>query len=133
MHVSDTSYQEEDLMGKDVAHVRPKQVKFISQKSPDYRLEFVNGAFSNITPRGEIVCNFHLEYRDIPTEQSATVSEDGTAKLSPFTEAPNFTRDVKFGVVMNINLAKDVIRLLSDKIKEIESSSPAEPEEGTHQ
>jgi hypothetical protein len=120
-------------MGKHVARAEPNQVRFISQKSPDYRLEFVNGAFSNITPRGEIICNFHLEYRDIPIEQSATVSEDGTAKLSPFKEAPNFTRDVKFGVVMNINLAKDLIRLLGDKIKEIECSSPAKTEEEAHQ
>jgi hypothetical protein len=123
---------EEDV-DKTVASTEPIQIKFISVKSPDYRLEFVNGAFSNITPRGEIVCNFHLEYRDIPIEQSATVSEDGTAKLSPFVEAPNFTRDVKFGVIMNIKLAKDIIRMLGDKIKEIEGSSQAKVEEGTHQ
>jgi hypothetical protein len=120
-------------MAKHAAHGESEKFKFITQKSPDYRLEFVNGAFSSITPRGEIICNFHLEYRDVPTEQSATVSDDGLAKLSPFVEAPNFTRDVKFGVVMNINLAKDVIRMIADKIKELESSSPAKTEEGAHQ
>ena len=119
-------------MGKDIASAKPKEVKFISQKSPDYRLEFVNGAFSSITPRGEIICNFHLEYRDIPIEQSATVSSDGTAKLSPFVEAPSFTRDVKFGAVMNIGLAKDIIRLLTDKIKELESNAQTKTEEATH-
>ena len=120
-------------MEKDIAQVQSKEVKFISQKSSDYRLEFVNGAFSNITPRGEIICNFHLEYRDIPIEQSATVSDDGTANFSPFKEAPDFTRDVKFGVVMNISLAKDLIRLLTDKIKELESISLVKSEEVTHQ
>ena len=120
-------------MAKHAVHGGSEKFRFISQKSPDYRLEFVNGAFSSITPRGEIICNFHLEYRDIPIEQSATVSDDGTAKLSPFVEAPNFTRDVKFGVVMNINLAKDIIRLLNDKIKEIEKNPPAKTEEVAHQ
>lgn len=133
MHVCDMSYQEEDLMGNDVVKAGPNEVRFISQKSPDYRLEFINGAFSNITPRGEIICNFHLEYRDIPIEQSATVSQDGTAKFLPFVEDQNFTRDVKFGVVMNIKLAKDIIQMLRDKIDEIEGRSSARAEEGTHQ
>ena len=54
------------------------------------------------------------------------------AKLSPFIEAPNYTRDVKFGVVMNIKLAKDIIRMLGDKIKEIDGSSQAKVEEEAH-
>ena len=123
----------EDDVDKSVASTKPIQIKFISMKSPDYRLEFVNGAFSNITPHGEIVCNFHLEYRDIPIEQSASVSEDGTAKYSPFIEAPDFTRDVKFGVIMNIKIAEDIIQMLGDKIKEIKGISPVKTEEGAHQ
>jgi hypothetical protein len=59
-----------NLMDKTIASsVTPPQFKFISKRSPDYKLEFINGALSNITPRGEIVCDFHLEVRDIPTEK----------------------------------------------------------------
>lgn len=98
-------------------------VKFISERSPDYRIEFVNGAMCNITPRGEIVCDFHLESRDRPTEQHVdTVDEDGTAKLSPFVETGIFTRDVKFGIVMNPGFARDLVRLLNQKIVESEKA-----------
>jgi len=40
------------------------QIRFISKKSDDYKLEFINGAISSLTPRGEIVCDFHLESRE---------------------------------------------------------------------
>ncbi|HPT37027.1 MAG TPA: hypothetical protein PLZ44_01920 [Methanothrix sp.] len=119
-------------MEKDVTRVKTNEVKFVSQKSPDYRLEFVNGAFSSLTPRGEIICNFHLEYRDIPISQTAKVSDDGTAKLLPFEEAQNFTRDVKFGIVINAQLAIDLIKMLTDKVKEIEGDSKMKPKEVTH-
>ena len=120
-------------MGNDMARVMPKEVKFVSEKSSDYRLEFVNGAFSSLTPRGEIICNFHLEYRDIPISQSAAVSDDGTATLLPFEETINFTRDVKFGIVINAQLAKDIIKMLTDKVKELEGNSTKKTEEAAHQ
>jgi len=132
VHVCNAVSNEEDLMEKDVTRVKTNEVKFVSQKSPDYRLEFVNGAFSSLTPRGEIICNFHLEYRDIPISQTAKVSDDGTAKLLPFEEAQNFTRDVKFGIVINAQLAIDLIKMLTDKVKEIEGDSKMKPKEVTH-
>jgi hypothetical protein len=96
------------------------QVKFISKKSPDYRLEFINGAVSNITPRGEIVCEFHFESKDMPTVQVATIVGDKNAKFEGFKDTLNFTRDVKFGIVMNSQFAKDLIEMLNKKIKESE-------------
>ena len=108
-------------MDKPVASTEPTEIKFISKKSPDYRLEFVNGALSNITPRGEIVCDFHLEFRDMPTEQVATIIEDGKATLSDFQDTGTYTRDIKFGIVINIPFAKDLIILLNKKIEESEA------------
>jgi|WetSurSiteA1Bulk_404760.scaffolds.fasta_scaffold60838_2 hypothetical protein len=99
-----------------------REVRFISKKSPDYRLEFINGAFSNVTQRGEIVCDFHVESRDMPTEQVAilidTVNQKGT--LSPLKDPGTFTRDTKFGIIINVSFAKDFIQMLEGKIKEAE-------------
>ncbi|GEM_PF-1894172 len=110
----------EGSMDKIVACTEPKQVKLISKKSPDYRLEFVNGAMSNITPRGEIVCEFHLEFKDMPNEQSATVGEGGKATLLNLQESNFYTRDVKFGIVINAQFAKDLVILLNDRIRNCE-------------
>lgn len=107
---------------------KPSTVKFISERSPEYRLEFVNGAMCNITPRGEIICDFHMESRDRPTEQSIDkINENGTAELSPFVETGLFTRDVKFGIVMNPGFARDLVRLLNQKIMESEKAIAERP------
>jgi hypothetical protein len=96
-------------------------IRIVSKKADDYRLEFINGAISNITSRGEIVCDFHLETRDRPTEQSIeSVDSEGIARLSPFKDTGIFTRDVKFGIVINSSFAKDLVKLLNDKIAQSE-------------
>jgi hypothetical protein len=107
-------------MSKGRREDRPSQYKFISSKSPGYKLEFVNGALSTVTPRGEIVCDFHFESKDLPTEQIATLVEggEGKAKLSALQDPGTFTRDVKFGIVMNVSFAKDLIVMLNKKIEE---------------
>jgi hypothetical protein len=86
----------------------------------------LNGALSNLTPRGEIVCEFHFEHRDLPTEQTATVdTESGAAIFSDFQENNMFARDVKFGIVMSVPFAKDLILLLNKKIDEWEGINSA--------
>lgn len=98
----------------------PSEIRLVSKKAPDYKAEFINGAISNLTPRGEIVCDFHLESRDRPTEQIATVTQDGTVAVSEFQDPRSFTRDVKFGIVMNASFAKDLVAMLNKKIIEAE-------------
>jgi len=114
-------------MGDDVGNlgegIEHSQARFISKKSPDYRLEYINGALSNITPRGDIVCDFHFEFKDMPMEQIATIIGEGKATLLPFSESNMFTRDIKFGIIMNVQFAKDLVRLLNDKINEVESKA----------
>lgn len=112
-----------DDVDKSVASGRPAQYRFISIKSPNYKREFINGAFSNVTPRGEIVCDFHFESRDMPTEQVATLveGESGAVKLSELQDSGTFTRDVKFGIVINAQFAKALVILLKDKIEECEA------------
>jgi hypothetical protein len=115
--------QEGDNMEKVAKSDERPQIRFISTKSDDYKLEFINGAISNITPRGEIVCNFHFESRDMPTEQVAIRADDGSgeAKLSPFQDPGTFTRDVKFGIVINVSFARDLVIMLNKKIAECDA------------
>jgi hypothetical protein len=107
------------------------QIKFISKRAENYRLEFVNGAISNITARGEIVCDFYLESRDRPTEQFVeSIADDGTAKLSAFRDTGTFTRDIKFGMIINAGFAESLVRLLNDKIKECKEIASQKTEKG---
>jgi hypothetical protein len=114
-----------DDVNKSAKRSGQSKLKFISIKSPEYGLEFINGALSNVTPRGEIVCHFYFESRDMPTEQEAMlINEDsGEAKLSPFQDPRTYTRDVKFGIVINVPFAKDLVKMLNTKITECESAA----------
>lgn len=105
----------------------------ISQRSPNYKLAFINGAICNITARGEIVCDFHLESRDRPVEQKFAVSEDeGIVIESDFVETVNYTREVEFGIVMNAAFAKDLVELLNGKIAEAEEAVSERAKKGVH-
>ena len=109
------------------------QIKFVSKRSDDYKLEFINGAISGITPRGEIVCDFHFESKDRPTEQFVEAfTENGSATLSPFKDTGTYTRDVKFGIVINAAFAKDLLEMLNKKIKECESVLDEKAKKGEH-
>lgn len=117
-------------MGQSVVGSEHDQARFVSKRSPDYRLEFINGAFSNITPRGEIVCEFHFESKDMPTEQSATILGDGLAELSLLPKNLDFTKEVKFGIIINVAFAKDLLRMLNEKIKQGEEIIASREKEG---
>jgi hypothetical protein len=94
------------------------EIKFVYKRSPDYKIEFINGAASNLTPRGEIICDFHFESKDRPMEQIGELTQEGFAKLDPLPDNLNFTRDVKFGIIMNVSFAEDLIEMLKVKIEQ---------------
>lgn len=121
-----------DEVGKSDTSDGPTQYKITSIRSSDYRLEFINGAISNITSQGEIVCNFHFESKDMPMEQIAIAVEDGsgTAKLAPLRDPGTFTRDIKFGIIMNISFAKNLVILLNQKIEEAEGNTTKKAKNG---
>ena len=110
-----------------------RRFSIFSQRSPNYKLAFINGAICNITARGEIVCDFHLESRDRPAEQKIAVSEDeGIVIESAFEETGNYTREVKFGIVMNATFAKDLVELLNGKITEAEEAISERAKKAAH-
>jgi hypothetical protein len=110
----------EKILGGGGHEEGPSKIRLVSKMAPDYKAEYINGAISNLTPRGEIVCDFHLETRDRPTEQIATVGQDGTVVASEFLDPGSYTKEVKFGIVMNASFAKDLVAMLNQKIKEAE-------------
>ncbi len=107
--------------GKPAENLR--RFSIISQRSPTYKSAFINSAICNITTRGEIVCDFHLESRDRPAEQKIVVSEkEGVVMESTFEETGDYTREVEFSIIMNATFAKDLVVLLNGKITEAEEA-----------
>jgi hypothetical protein len=123
---------EGDYMGEIVSDSKEaqnlKEVRLLSKITPEYRLEFINGAVCNVSARGEIVCDFHFESKDRPTEQLLKVTEDGMIIESIFQETGTYTREVKYGIVMNASFARDLVILLNGKITEAEDAIKARAE-----
>ena len=95
------------------------KVKFIYNKPEGYNTVFVNGLFGGVSPQGDIHCHFYLESRPLPTEQEFKLLEDGKLgeeigqSISPVT----INRDLKVGIVVDVNVAQAMAEWLLDKVK----------------
>ena len=56
---------------------RKIQVKYV--RSPSYRMIPAGGVFGGVTPHGQLLCNFFVEYQDYPEKSEITVKADGKA------------------------------------------------------
>lgn len=97
----------------------PNKIKFIFNKSDDYRLHFVNGLFGGFTGQGDLVINFFFESRDLPKEQEGNI-EGTTIKYDPFSTPLNFVRDLKCGIIMTPQQALVLKEWLDRQLNELE-------------
>lgn len=95
-------------------------------KYPDnYNPLYINGAQGGINVQGEIVVNFYFERIPLPNSITQELNGDGVLGNIVATE-PNdlnssFLRYVQSGIVMNIEVAKQVYTWLGGQIKILES------------
>jgi len=102
----------------------PTKVKFVYKKAEDYQQCFVNGAYGGFSPRGDFICDFFFEFKELPTEQEANVKPESNEldyiKGQP-PETAEFVREVRLGIVMTpqelINL-RDWMNKRIDEMKE---------------
>lgn len=79
----------------------PVKVRYRYQKSEDYKLHFINGAFGGFTQNGDLICNFYFESQDLPSAQEAIV-ENGHIKPieTKSSDTAEFIRELKSGIVI---------------------------------
>jgi hypothetical protein len=104
----------------------PPQVKFIYKKADDYKQCYVNGAYGSFGSRGDFVCDFFYEFKELPMEQKADVDEKtGQLKYkgvkSP--DLPEFVREVRLGVVMSPQELINLKEWLDKKIEEFKENT----------
>ena len=98
----------------------------IISKSDDYAQIPANGIFGGLTPRGDLICHFFLEYQDLPEEETFPI-EDG----KPVTEATRRTfhvpvqegeilmrREMKVAIILPIQQVPSVISWFEEKLRE---------------
>lgn len=86
----------------------------------DYNPQYVNGAQGGINVQGEIVANFYFERVPMPNSITHEVTKEG--KLGNFvaTDPEDLTKSVlryvQSGIVMNIDVAKQIHKWLGNQI-----------------
>ena len=101
------------------------QIKVKYKYADDYNPQYVNGAQGGINVQGEIVANFYFERVPMPNSITHEVSKEGLLGKVLATEPEDLTRSVlryiQSGVVMNLNVAKQVHKWLGEQIAMRES------------
>ncbi len=91
----------------------------------DYNPHYINGAQGGINVQGEIVVNFYFERIPLPNSITQELNNDGALGNVVATDPKDFTnsvlRYVQSGVVMNLEVAKQVYKWLGEQIKTLES------------
>jgi hypothetical protein len=103
-------------MGEDIKELpEGAHVKFTYLKSDDYNVHFINGAYGGLTTHGDIVCNFFFEYKPLP-ESEELVNVGGKLEKPPEEISnPQFTREVKVGIILAPSEARIIAKWLNEK------------------
>jgi len=101
-----------------------KKITFKYIFKDDYNPTYINGAFGGINPQGEIVANFYLERIALPNSTTQIVEENGSlgdiVQKDPKDLDESCVRFIQYGIIMNLDTAKQLKKWLEDNIKNLE-------------
>ncbi len=104
----------------------PKRVRVIISKPDDYLQIPANGIFGGLTPRGDLICHFFLEYYELPKEEAFPVVDGRpVAEETKRTFQPPIgegelliKRDMKAAIILPIQQVPSIISWFEEKLKE---------------
>jgi hypothetical protein len=99
-----------------------KKVTIHNKISNTYREIHVDGAFGGITPRGLINLSFYAERTPIPKSSEFKITDKRIGELikNSSDSKTGILREFEFGIYTDINVAKSLIKLLTEKINDFE-------------
>ncbi|MCX6676325.1 MAG: hypothetical protein NTU95_00065 [Methanothrix sp.] len=105
-------------MKKDDKIEEVSKVRFIYIQPEAREKHFINGAIGGLTPRGEIICNFFLEYRELPDSEEAVI-EGGQLRtlVEPVSEA-EIVREIRCSIILDHVKAREIAQWLVGKADE---------------
>lgn len=96
------------------------KIKVKYKYADDYNPQYVNGAHGGINVQGEIVANFYFERVPMPNSITHEVTKEGGLGNIVVTEPEDLTKSVlryvQSGIVMNLEVAKQIHKWLGNQI-----------------
>lgn len=99
-----------------------KKITVHNKIANTYREIHVDGAFGGITPRGLVNLSFYAERTPIPKSSEFSIVDGKIGELITNSDdsKSGILREFEFGIYTDINVAKSLIKLITDKVKDFE-------------
>lgn len=82
---------------------------------PNHEIRYISGAYGGFNGNGDFIVNFYFERTELPRDFKIKVGENNSGV--DIYQKLKVIREVKAGVSMNINVAKQILKWLDDNIK----------------
>jgi len=112
-------------MSEELTQKAPARVKFVYDKPEDLRATYANGAYGGIGPKGELICNFFFEQRDVPKEEIIPLIEGKpqvekivrTERISHEPDEIVIKRNISAVLIIPIQEVGTIANWMLDKLK----------------
>ena len=107
----------------DMKQSENKKIKFLYEKGPTYRTTKADGVIGGVSPKGKIFMDFFNEKPPFPKSIVNVVNADGSLGNEIEREAEiGITREVEFGVFLDIETAMIVAEWLNNRVQDYKKS-----------
>jgi hypothetical protein len=104
---------------------QPKKIRFHYLKNSAFRTIHADGVFGGVTPRLLIAATFFNERHPLPDQTVQVISDEGVLGDEVVEERivrDGLVRELEANIVMDVALAKTLVKWLTDKIEFIEKA-----------
>jgi hypothetical protein len=88
------------------------KLRYIYIHPEAYEKHFINGAIGGLTPRGEILCNFFFEYKELPDFEDADIENNQVVPLKESAPVMEIVREIKCGIIVKPDQARKIAEWL---------------------
>jgi hypothetical protein len=99
-----------------------KLYTFKNVKNVDFRTVWASGVFGGMTAKGQLNMNFFLDTLELPKSvQHEIIGNDLAINPLPAPPVePSSVREVQFGLLLDLEVAKTVVKWMQEHINEFE-------------
>ena len=100
------------------------KARYVYHKPEGYEPIYVSGVYGGITPRGELLAHFFIEYSDIPKQESFEISNNELVQESKEIVYKHekeesevvYRRDIRTGLIIPAHQIQSFITWMQDKL-----------------
>jgi hypothetical protein len=89
-----------------------REISIKVREAPDYKRIGATGVYGGLTPTGHLMCNFFIEFNELPTELKQTLQDDGSLGSLELNQTgstvPTLIRELQVGILLAPQLVRSI-------------------------